>query len=101
MNENQQFETLDPENWDEMRALAHRIIDDALDYIQTTGERPVWQAVPEEVTPRLRQPAPAAPSGPSEFYDVFLETIQTFSLHTAHPRFWALYMGSGTVMGAL
>jgi glutamate/tyrosine decarboxylase-like PLP-dependent enzyme len=101
MNENQQFETLDPEDWDEMRALAHRIIDDALDYIQATGERPVWQAVPEEVTQRLRQPAPAAPSRPAEVYDEFLEIIQPFTMHTAHPRFWAWYMGSGTVMGAL
>ena len=23
----QQYETLDPENWDEMRALAHRMVD--------------------------------------------------------------------------
>ncbi len=30
------FETLDPENWDEMRQLAHRMVDDALDYIQST-----------------------------------------------------------------
>ena len=101
MDEKQPIETLDPENWDEMRALAHRIIDDALDYIQTTGERPVWQAVPEEIAQRLKQPAPVAPSGPADVYNEFLETIQPFTMHTAHPRFWAWYMGSGTVLGAL
>ena len=101
MNENQPIETLDPEDWDEMRALAHRIVDDALDYIRTTGERPVWQAVPEDVMRQLKQPAPAGPSRPADVYDEFLDTIRPYTMHTAHPRFWAWYMGSGTVMGAL
>ena len=35
-------ESLDPENWDEMRALAHRMVDDAITYLEKVGERPVW-----------------------------------------------------------
>jgi aromatic-L-amino-acid decarboxylase len=95
------YETLDPENWDEMRALAHRMVDDALDYIQTSGERPVWNPVPADVAERLKAPAPAEPSSPAEVYREFQTDILPFNLHTNHPRFWAWYMGSGTVMGAL
>lgn len=101
MNDETHFETLDPENWDEMRQLAHRIVDDALNYIQSSGERPAWLAVPENVAERLQSAAPQGPSNPSAVYDEYREVIQPYTMHTAHPRFWAWYMGSGTVMGSL
>jgi glutamate/tyrosine decarboxylase-like PLP-dependent enzyme len=101
VSDQQHYETLDPENWDEMRQLAHRMVDDALDYIQTTGERPAWQAVPPEIVSRLQSPAPGEPSSPADVYDEYREIIQPYTMHTAHPRFWAWYMGSGTVFGAL
>ena len=63
MDKNQTYETLDPENWDEMRALAHRMVDDAITYLQTVRERPVWQPMPEEITARFNAPAPNSPSG--------------------------------------
>ena len=34
------FETLDPENWDEMRELAHHMVNDAFHYLQTVADRP-------------------------------------------------------------
>jgi len=95
------FETLDPENWDEMRQLAHRIVDDALDYIRTTGERPAWLAVPDEIARRLESPAPREPAEVADVYDEYREVIQPYTMNTSHPRFWAWYMGSGTVFGAL
>jgi len=101
VSDQQHYETLDPENWDEMRQLAHRMVDDALDYIQSTGERPAWQAVPAEIASRLESPAPGEPSSPADVYDEYREVIQPYTMHTAHPRFWAWYMGSGTVFGAL
>jgi len=101
MADTKPFETLDPENWDEMRQLAHRMVDDALDYVQSTGDRPAWQAVPPGVAKRLESPAPGEPSSPAAVYGEYLELIQPYTMHTAHPRFWAWYMGSGTVMGAL
>jgi aromatic-L-amino-acid decarboxylase len=97
----EKFETLDPENWDEMRELAHRMVEDAFDYIQSAGERPVWTPVPDEVAEHLKEPAPAGPSPPAEVYNEFLANILPYNLHTNHPRFWAWYMGSGTVMGAM
>ncbi len=95
------YETLDPENWDEMRALAHQMIDDAIDYLQNVAERPVWQAVPEEVQQRLKSAAPQLPTEPATVYDEFKRDILPYPLGNIHPRFWSWYMGSGTFMGAL
>ena len=97
----QDAETLDPQDWDEMRRLAHRIMDDALDYIRSARERPVWRPVPDEVATRLTAPAPARPSEPAAVYEEFKRDILNYPMNTTHPRFWAWYMGSGTVMGAL
>ena len=100
MNE-KHFETLDPENWEEMRALAHRMVEDALDYIEDARERPVWQPVPFEVSERLTEPAPLKPSDAARVYEEFKRDVAPYTLNTSHPRFWCWYMGSGTVMGAL
>ena len=101
MEENKPLETLDPENWDEMRKLAHRMVDDMLDYIATSGDRPVWTQVPDDVAKKLAVAAPREPGRPETVYEEFLQDILPYNLHTNHPRFWAWYMGSGTVMGAL
>ena len=95
------YETLDPEDWPAMRALAHRMVDDAFTYLETVGERPVWQPVPAEVAAGFAAPAPARPEGAEAVYRQFAETILPYPLGNIHPRFWAWYMGNGTVMGAL
>ena len=101
MENTQPYETLDPENWEEMRALAHRMVDDALTYLETARERPVWQPIPHEVEARFKEQAPHEPAGADAAYKEFLETILPYPMATTHPRFWSWYMGSGTVLGAL
>jgi aromatic-L-amino-acid decarboxylase len=101
MNNTQPYETLDPENWEEMRALAHRMVDDAITYLQTVRERPVWQPVPKDVAARFEEQPPHEPAGAEAAYQEFLETIFPYPMGTIHPRFWAWYMGNGTVTGAL
>ena len=101
MNNSQPYETLDPQNWEEMRALAHRMVDDALTYLETVRERPVWQPIPEEVAARFKEQAPHEPGGADAAYEEFLETILPYPMGTTHPRFWSWYMGNGTVLGAL
>jgi aromatic-L-amino-acid decarboxylase len=101
VNAAQEYETLDPADWEEMRGLAHRMVDDMMDYIAGARERPVWRPVPAGVAERLMAPAPRDPAPPESVYEEFLESILPYNLHTNHPRFWAWYMGSGTVMGAL
>ena len=95
------YETLDPENWDEMRALSHRMVDDAITYLETVGRRPVWQPVPEDIAARFDSPVPHEPAGADAVYQDFLKTVLPYPMGNIHPRFWAWYMGNGTVLGAL
>ena len=101
MNTETHYETLDPEDWDEMRALSHRIVDDAITYLEKVGKRPVWQPVPEDVATRFDSPVPHEPAGADAVYQEFLETVFPYPMGNIHPRFWAWYMGTGTVLGAL
>ena len=49
---------LDPKDWDAFRELSHVALDDALDYLESVRERPVWQEVPDHVRARLQEPLP-------------------------------------------
>ncbi len=93
-------ESLDPQDWEAMRALAHRMADDVIDYLAGAGERPVWQPIPDAVSATFSAPAPSAPSDAAHVYQEFQQTIQPYPMATTHPRFWAWYMGNGTVLGA-
>jgi len=101
MNTDTHYETLDPEHWDEMRALSHRIVDDAITYLEKVSKRPVWQPVPEEVAKRFDSTVPREPAGADAVYQEFFETVFPYPMGNIHPRFWAWYMGNGTVLGAL
>ncbi len=101
MKDKERYETLDPENWDEMRALAHRMVDDAISYLETVRERPVWRPIPDEIAARFNVSAPREPVGAEAVYKEFSESILPYPMGNIHPRFWGWYMGAGTVLGAL
>jgi glutamate/tyrosine decarboxylase-like PLP-dependent enzyme len=94
-------ESLDPQDWDEMRALGHRMVDDAITYLRTVGERAVWRPVPDEIRACFDASAPHQPAGADATYREFVETILPYPMGNIHPRFWGWYMGNGTVFGAL
>lgn len=101
MSDEKPFETLDPEDWDSMRRLAHKMVDDSIDYLQTASERPVWQQVPDSVRETFQSSVPLEPQQPDEIYADFMTNIFPYPMGNTHPRFWSWYMGNGTVMGAL
>ncbi len=101
MNIEKHYETLDPDDWGNMRALAHRMVDDAITYLETIRERPVWQPVPDNVAARFDEPAPNKPAGADAVYQEFMENVFPYPMGNIHPRFWAWYMGNGTIFGAL
>jgi aromatic-L-amino-acid/L-tryptophan decarboxylase len=95
------FESLDPDDWPALRALAHRMIDDAFDDMQSVRERPVWRQVPAEIASAFTTPAPRTPEGAESAYREFRERVAPYRLGNDHPRFWAWYLGTGTPIGAL
>ncbi len=97
----QPHETLDPKDWRPLRALAHRAVDDAFDWLQSVRDRPVWQPAPESVVAKFHEPLPRAPQGADHAYQDFRDWVLPYPMGNVHPRFWAWYMGNGTALGAI
>jgi aromatic-L-amino-acid/L-tryptophan decarboxylase len=94
-------ETLDPEDWAPLRALAHRAVDDAFEYLSKRREQPVWRATPAAILEHFTQPAPRQPQGAERAYQDYRDWIEPWQMGNTHPRFWGWYMGNGTAFGAL
>jgi aromatic-L-amino-acid decarboxylase len=94
-------ETLDPPDWDSFRSLAHRMLDDMLNYQQEIRQRPVWQPVPEEVKTFLKKPLPFEPQTHEQVYQDFLHNVLPYPMGNPHPRFWGWVMGNGTPFAAM
>ena len=94
-------ETLDPQDWAELRALAHRAVDDAVDYMASLRERPAWEHAPAHVKAHFAGPAPAGPQPVDEIYAEYLEYVRPYQLGNSHPRFWGWVLGTGTPMGVI
>jgi glutamate/tyrosine decarboxylase-like PLP-dependent enzyme len=94
-------ETLDPQDWEELRELAHRAVDDAVDYMASLRERPAWEHAPAHVKAHFAGPAPAGPQPVDEIYAEYLEYVRPYQLGNSHPRFWGWVLGTGTPMGVI
>jgi glutamate/tyrosine decarboxylase-like PLP-dependent enzyme len=97
-----QLPPLDPADWDEYRALAHRMLDESLDYLRDVGERPAWKPMPGAVRAALAdEPLPRAGMGDAKAYDDFVSLVRPYPNGNIHPRFWGWVMGTGTPQAAM
>jgi len=94
-------ESLDPQDWDELRSLGRQMIDDMLSYLQTVRERPVWSPMPEDVRAAFQEPLPRSPVKPSDVYRDFRKNVLPYPTGNIHPRFWGWVIGTGTPFGML
>jgi glutamate/tyrosine decarboxylase-like PLP-dependent enzyme len=94
-------ETLDPEDWTGLRAMAHRMVDDAIDHVAGVRDRAVWQDMPEGVRARLREGLPVDGAPMEAVYREYRETSAAYPMGNIHPRFWGWFMGAGNMAGAL
>jgi glutamate/tyrosine decarboxylase-like PLP-dependent enzyme len=96
--------TLDPSTageWDELRALGHRMLDDMLDYLRTVRDRPAWRPVPADVRARLAEPVPHGPTPAETVYEQFTRDVLPYPTGNVHPRFWGWVIGTGTPFAML
>jgi glutamate/tyrosine decarboxylase-like PLP-dependent enzyme len=93
--------SLDPGDWDEMRTLGGRMVEDMLRWLETLRERPVWKPVPEDVKAFFRRPLPEVPEAATQVYEQFQRYILPYAMGNAHPAFWGWVMGNGTATGML
>jgi glutamate/tyrosine decarboxylase-like PLP-dependent enzyme len=91
-------EGLDPDDWDAMRRLGHRMVDDLVSTLERVRERPVWQGVPEESRAFLRQTMPLEPRRAEAVYDDVRTHVLPYPTGNLHPRFWGWVMGTGSPM---
>jgi hypothetical protein len=89
-------ETLDPQDWSNLRTLGHQMVDEMLSYLENIRERPSWQPLPEHVKASFTEPVPLDPQGPESAYQDFKHNVLPFPLGNIHPRFWAGVCGNGT-----
>ncbi|HEX3436216.1 MAG TPA: aminotransferase class V-fold PLP-dependent enzyme [Pseudacidobacterium sp.] len=88
--------TLDPLDWNEQRQLAHRMLDDIFDHLETLRDQPAWQPLPEPVREALSEPLPRMPQGEERVYRDFLRYVLPYTTGNRHPRAWGWVRGNGT-----
>lgn len=93
--------TLDPDNWDDLRTLGHRMLDDMFDYLQHIGEQPAWKEPTSDVKDHLAQPLPREGQPAEAVYAEFLQYILPYNNGNVHPRFFSWVQTTGTPLGML
>ena len=94
-------ETLDPQNWDDIRSLGHRMLDDMIDYAADIRDRPVWQPIPDEVRARFRAELPSQTCDIDFVYRECTDFIVPYATGNVHPGFMGWVHGGGTAVGML
>ncbi len=87
--------SLDPTDWPAFRALAHKMLDAAIDKMEHTREGPVWRAVPDAMKASLQASLPEEGLGATEVQQR-IEALLPYGVGNTHPRFFGWVHGSGT-----
>jgi aromatic-L-amino-acid/L-tryptophan decarboxylase len=93
--------SLDPQDWDQARRQAHRMLDDILDHIEDIRLEPVWRPMPQTVRAQFRDNLPKDPQPLSEIHKQFMEQVLPYGGGNLHPGFMGWVQGGGTVPGML
>ncbi len=94
-------ETLDPKDWEDVRALSHLLVNESIDYLRDIRQRPVWQEMPAGVKGAFGGSLPRSPTPLVDVYRQVTENLMPYPMGNIHPRFWSWFMGSSNFTGAL
>ena len=94
-------ETLDPQDWTQTRLLAHRMVDDMIDYYMGVKDRPTWQPPTSEMRNHLTEGLPQTPESIEDIYQEFRQNILPYNKGNVHPRFFSWVEGGGTPLGMM
>ncbi len=93
--------SLDPENWDEWRALGHRMMDDMFDHLAQLRDKPLWQPMPPDRRAAFRQPLPAHGRDLARVYEDFQRNIEPYVSGNTNPHFMGWVQGGGNAVSML
>jgi glutamate/tyrosine decarboxylase-like PLP-dependent enzyme len=92
--------TLDPEDWRHFRSVAHEMLDDALDKMESARDGRVWNPLPEEMKNGLQSELPVSGLGQEEVRQKLADLLP-YGVGNTHPRFWGWVHGAGNPGGIL
>jgi len=93
--------SLDPQDWDALRAQGRRMLDDMFDNLQGLRDRPLWQAPAPEQRARYRMELPRGPADVAQLHDQFMADCAPYGSGNRHPGFMGWVQGGGTAVGML
>lgn len=93
-------ESLDPENWDELRSLGHKMLDDMITRLETIRDHQFNMPSEKDVENVLTQ-LTLEGEGEEKVYEIFKEHIMNQSIVQVKPIFWGSVAGTGSVYGML
>lgn len=92
--------TLDPEDWSEFRSSAHKMLDDALDKMESARNGRVWTPFPDRMKAALQSTIPEKPLSVEELREK-LASLLPYGVGNTHPRFFGWVHGAGNPGGIL
>jgi glutamate/tyrosine decarboxylase-like PLP-dependent enzyme len=92
--------TLDPENWDEMKALGHKMLEDMMEYLKTIRKQP-YSTPTEQTMKAVLTPLPDKGEGEQQVYNLFKNHIIPHTFKWIKPDFWGYVIGTGSPFGML
>ncbi len=93
--------SLDPADWPAYRALAHKMLDEAMGLIEGVRDKPVWQPMPERAKQALAEPLPTIGQGAEKTAADAARLILPYATGNISPRFFGWVHGSGTAGGVI
>jgi len=94
--------SLEPEDWDSLRAKGKKMLDDIFDYVENVEKEKIWKPLNKKALNKFKLPLPMESQGLDQCYDDFVQDILTpHSPMNLHPGFWGWVMGSGNPVGVL
>ena len=94
-------ESLDPQDWTELKKLGNLMVNDMVNFLQTIRQQPVWTKPPQPVKNNFKSALPHSSMQLGEVYDEFKQNILPYYLGNIHPRYWSWVMGTGTPQAML
>jgi glutamate/tyrosine decarboxylase-like PLP-dependent enzyme len=93
--------SLDPADFNELRALGHRMIDDMFDHLAGLRAAQVWQQQPATLRAAWQAKLPRGAGSAEAAYATFRAAVLPYSVGNLHPRFMGWVHGAGTAVGML
>lgn len=92
--------TLDPENWERMKTLGHKMLDDMMAHLQNIRSQSFAMSN-EEAIKGICTPLTLEGEGEEKVYEVFLQNVLPYAGGNKNPRFWGWVIGTGSPYGML